>query len=195
MGQISIGQIVEYVSYMGVKIDFVTILTQTGPVDINILSERTMKELNVTTPQFVTSWEIKAFEGRFYVLGTTETNGGIDKIIFVCAGNSIVDAQLLFNATGEYRESALRWTRFYVLDFDGKEIDLTDKEINHKVSESGANYLSVDVRISSRLVGLLRGTSTLGFMMVPPSRAIYAGWHMDFASGKQKVFEYMKTCH
>jgi len=195
IGQITIGKIAKYVSYMGVKTDFVTVLTQTGSENINILSSQTMEELNITTPRFVTSWEIKAFMGKFYVLGTTETNDGIDKIIFLCAGNSKVDANLLYNSTGEYRESTLRWTRFYVLDFDGKEIVLTDDEIISKVGESGPYYISVDVRISNRLVRLLRNTSTLGFKMLPPSREIYAGWHMDFASGKEKVFEYMKTCH
>ena len=71
MGQITIGQIVEYVSYMGVKAEFVTVLTQTGSDDINLLSLKSMTELNVTTTPFITSWEIKAFEGRFYLLGTT----------------------------------------------------------------------------------------------------------------------------
>ncbi len=85
-----------------------------------------------------------------------------------------MDAQLLYNSTGEYRERTLRWTRFYVFEFDGKEIDLTDDEINSKVSESGPYYISVDVRISNRLVRLLRNTSTLGFKMLPPSRELYA---------------------
>ena len=194
MGQITIGQIAEYVSYMGVKTGFVTLLTETGSENINILSTQTMEELNVITPQFVTSWEIKAFEGRFYVLGTTETNGGIDKIIFICSSKSRVDAQFLFNATGEYRDSALHWTRFYVFDFDGKEVDLTDAEIESKVAESGPEYISVDVRLTDRLTKLLRNTSIFGFKMLPPSRQIYAGWHMDFASGKEKVFEYLKSC-
>ena len=64
MGQITIGQIVEYVSYMGVKAEFVTMLTQTGSEDINLLSEQTLKDLNVTTTPFVTSWELKVFGGR-----------------------------------------------------------------------------------------------------------------------------------
>jgi hypothetical protein len=196
LGQITIGQIVEYVSYMGVKTEFVTVLTQTGSEDINLLSEQSMKDLNVTTSPFVTSWEIKAFEGRFYVLGTTEDNdGGIDKIIFLCAGKSRVDAQFLFNSTGEYRESALRWTKFYVFDFDGNEVYLNNDEINSTVAESGPRYISAVVHITNRLLNLLRNTSVLGFEMVPPSRQIYAGWHMDFASCKEKIFEYIKSCH
>ena len=194
MGQITIGQIVEYASYMGVKTEFVTLLTQTGSEDINLLSEQSMKDLNVTTTPFITSWEIKAFGGRFYVLGTTEENGGIDKIIFLCAGKSRVDAQFLFNSAGEYRESALRWTKFYVFDFDGNEVYLTNDEISSTVAESGPKYISAGVHITNRLLNLLRNTSVLGFEMVPPSRQIYAGWHMDFASGKDKVFEYIKSC-
>ena len=194
MGQMTIGEIVEYVSYMGVKSEFVTVLTQTGSDDINLLSAQSMKELNVTTTPFITSWEIKAFEGRFYVLGTTEENGGVDKIIFLCAGKSRVDAQFLFNSTGEYRDSALRWTKFYAFDFDGHEVYLMNDEISSRVAESGPKYIAAGVHITNRLINLLRNTSVLGFEMVPPSRQIYAGWHMDFASGKEKVFEYIKSC-
>jgi hypothetical protein len=194
MGQITIGQIVEYVSYMGVKAEFVTVLTQTGSEDINLLSSQSLKDLNVTTTPFVTSWEIKAFGGRFYVLGTTDENGGVDKIIFLCAGRSRVDAQFLFNSTGEYRASALRWTKFYVFDFDGNEVYLTNDEVSSTVAESGPKYIFAVVHLTTRLLNLLRNTSVLGFEMVPPSRQIYAGWHMDFAGGKEKVFEYIKSC-
>jgi hypothetical protein len=194
IGQITIGQIVEYVSYMGVKVEFVTVLTKTGSEDINLLSAQSMKDLNVTTTPFSTSWEIKTFRGRFYVLGTTEENGGVDKIIFLCAGKSRIDAQFLFSSAGEYRESALLWTKFYVFDFDGNEVYLMNDEISSTVAESGPKYISAGVHITNRLLNLLRNTSVLGFEMVPPSRQIYAGWHMDFASGKEKVFEYIKSC-
>ena len=194
MGQITIGQIVEYVSYMGVKAEFVTVLTQTGSDDINLLSLKSMTELNVTTTPFITSWEIKAFEGRFYLLGTTEENGGVDKIILLCAGHSRVDAQFLFNSTGEYRDSALRWTKFYAFDFDGHQVYLMNDEISSTVAKSGPKYISAGVHLTTRLLNFLRNTSVLGFEMVPPSRQIYAGWHMDFASGKEKVFEYIKSC-
>jgi hypothetical protein len=194
IGQIEMAQIVEYVSYMGVMPEFVTALAQAGPSDINILSERELKELKVVSLQFETTWEIKAFEGSFYVLGTTTTDNGVHKMAFICNGGKGPRVMMLYNSNGEYQQSVLNYTRFYEMDFDDKELELAPDEIIETVKRSGPEYLEATIYLTPRLINLLKTASTVGFKMIPPSRQIYAGWNSDFASGREKVFEYMKSC-
>ena len=76
---------------------------------------------------------VKAFDGRTWY--TRKIDGGIDEAIFVCAGKSGVEAQFLFTFTGEYRGPCAALAKFYVVDFDGNELYLTNSEINSTVAE------------------------------------------------------------
>ncbi|SEE46347.1 hypothetical protein SAMN05444161_5844 [Rhizobiales bacterium GAS191] len=196
IGQITIGQIVEYSAYMGVRPEFVTELTRASPENLNLLSQTKLTELHVVTPRFATTWEIKAAEGQFYLLGTTNTDDGVDKAIFLCdPTRHQLYAMMLFNSSGQYQENAIKWTSTYRLVFDGNEIELRPDEIAKTVTKSGENYVSTTIRLSPRLLERLANTSELEFEMVPPSKQIFQGWTSDFASGRAKFIEFRKSCH
>jgi hypothetical protein len=194
VGQITLGQIVEYVSYMGVRPEFVSELTRASSENINLLTPRQLKELRVVSTPFETTWEIKTKDGLFYMLGTTTTNNGIHKMIFMC-NSSEIDAAMLYNSSGEYQESTLNWTNSYRFSFDGEEVELLPSEIARTVKKSGEDYVGVTVRVSRRILERLKTTSDLGFEMLPPSKQIYAGWTSDFASGRARFFDFVKSCH
>jgi hypothetical protein len=115
-------------------------------------------------------------------------------MIFTCSTGAGLDVTMLYNSTGEYRQSTLTWTTLYDLNVDGNEIQLEQNEIIQSVEPSGPEYVRATIYLTPRLMALLKNASTLGFMMIPPSRDIYAGWNSDFASGREKVFEYLKSC-
>src|SRR5205823_1834002 len=84
MGQIAIAQIAEYAAFMGVAPGFVSELTRAGPNEINILSHDQLLRYRVISAPFTTKWEIRILEGHVYLIGETDTNNGIHKMIFVC---------------------------------------------------------------------------------------------------------------
>jgi hypothetical protein len=194
MGQIVIAEIVEYATFMGVDPAFVSQLTQAGPNDINLLSYDQLLRYKIISTLFDTKWEIKAAVGHFYLMSATETNNGYHKMLFFCDGKGGMDIDMLYNTTGEYKEMVLTSTAVYQLDIDGKELTLKDNEIKETVRPSGEHYVSVVVHLTDRLHRALTSARVVGVMMLPPSRLIYAGWHSDFASGREKFIEYTRTC-
>jgi hypothetical protein len=196
LGQISIAEISEYAQAMGIGPGFVSAMMEAGPNDINLLSHDQLLSTRIISPLFSTQWELKADEGHVYLLSSTETNNGYHKMIFICDPkvNRTLFLTMLYNATGEFRQGVLKYTTIYELDIDGKEIPLQDNEIAERVEPSGPEYVSATVRISPRIYSLLASAHTLGFKMLPPQRMIYAGWDSDFASGRDKFYDYVRTC-
>ena len=195
MGQIAIAQIVEYSASMGVDPSFVTALTAAGPDQINLLSHDQLLKYKIVSTPFTTQWEIKAREGHFYLMGTTETNNGYHKMIFMCDVKREMEIMMLYNATGEYKEDVLKWTKIYRLDIDGKEYTLSKNEVIEPVHVTGDNYVGVAIHLIDPLNRALSDAQVVGFKMLPPSAMIYAGWDSDFASGRDKYIEFERTCH
>ena len=109
LGQIAISQIVEYATFMGVESAFVSELTKAGPDKINLLSQDQLRKFKIVTSEFMTNWEIKAAEGHFYLVAATKTNNGYHKMLFTCDPTTKkVDIIMLYNATGEYKDSVLK---------------------------------------------------------------------------------------
>jgi hypothetical protein len=194
VGQIEMSQIAEYVAYMGVSPKFVNEMVRSPSGSINMLTQGQLRDLRVITPRFQTDWEIKTFSGRFYVLGSTQTNGGLDKMMALCDHHGIV-AMMLFNTSGEYMDNALKYTSTYRWSFDGQEIEIPEQDIIEHVKRTGPDYVGTTVRVTPETLRRLMKTSELGFMMVPPSKQIFQGWTSDFQGGRQKFFGFVKTCH
>lgn len=195
MGQIAIAQIVEYSAFMGVDPSFVTALTAAGPDQINLLSHDQLLKYKMVSTPFTTQWEIKVQGGHFYLMGTTETNNGYHKMIFICGSKGGMNTMMLYNATGQYKEDVLKWTKIYRLDIDGKEYTLPNNEIIEPVRVSGDNYVSVVIHLVDPLDRALSDARVVGFKMLPASAMIYAGWDSDFASGHDKYIGFKRTCH
>jgi hypothetical protein len=193
-GQIQMSQIAEYVAYMGVSPEFVNEMVRSPSSSINMLTQDQLRDLKVITPRFQTEWEIKTYGGTFYVLGSTQTNDGIDKMIALCDHHGIV-ATMLFNTSGEYMDNALKYTSTYRWSFDGQEIEIPEHDIIERVKRTGSDYVGTTVRVTPEILRRLTNTSELGFMMVPPSKQIFQGWTSDFQGGKEKFFGFVKTCH
>src|SRR5271165_5377106 len=85
IGQIQMSEITDYAAYIGVSAGFVTEMVKSSPGSINVLTQENLTSLGVTTPRFATTWEIKTESGIFYLLGTTRTNDGVDKMVVVCS--------------------------------------------------------------------------------------------------------------
>jgi hypothetical protein len=194
LGQIQMSQISEYIAYMGVAPKFANEMVRSPASSINMLSQDQLRDLKVITPKFHTDWEIKTSEGQFYVLGSTQTNGGLDKMMIVCDHQRMV-AMMLFNTSGEYMDSALKYTSTYRWSFDGQEMEIPERDIVQRVRKTGPEYVGTMVRLTPEVLRRLMTTSELGFMMIPPSKAIFQGWTSDFQSGKQKFVGFAKTCH
>ena len=194
IGQIQMSEITEYAAYMGVSPDFVTEMVRSSPSSINVLTQEKLTSLGVITPRWATTWEIKAVSEGFYLLGTTRTNDGVDKMVVACDRKRLV-AMMLFNASGEYMDGALKYTRTYRWSFDGQEVEIPKRDIVQPVTRTGADYVGTTVRLTKETLHRLLTTSKLGFMMVPPSKFFFQGWTTDFRSGKEKFFEFINTCH
>ena len=59
-----------------------------------------------------------------------------------------MDIMMLYNASGEYKEDVLKWTKIYRLDLDGKECTLSKNEIIEPVRVSGNDYISVVIHLT-----------------------------------------------
>ena len=194
LGQLTIGEIVEYASFMGAKPEFVYELTRTSPADINLLSPEKLQALNVTTPRFKTDWKIKSVQGVFYLLATTNTNGGVDKMILSCI-NASPTLLFMFNTTGQFKADTLSYTTDYGFEFDKYHMDLQPSEVLQKVSDGQGDYVVATIQLSARILERLRSTNDLTFEMMMPSHTTYAGWTMDFANGRDQFFSFLQTCH
>jgi hypothetical protein len=171
LGQIAIAEIVEYSAFMGVDPSFVTALTAAGPDQINFLSQDQLLKYKIVSKAFTTEWEIKARQGRFYLVGATETNNGYHKMIFLCNPKKEMEIMMLYNASGEYKEDVLKWTKIYRLDIDGKEYTLSNKEIIEPVRVSGDAYVSVVIHLIDPLRACLKSphpSPTAGFRIRQP---------------------------
>ena len=194
IGQIQMSGITEYSAYMGVSPDFALEMVRSPSSSINILTQDELKTLKVITPIFQTNWEIKTESGKFYLLGTTQTNGGVDKMIFLC-DHKVILAMMLFNTSGEYMDSALKYTSTYQWSFDGQEVEIPDRNIIDHVKRTGRDYVGATVLVTKETLNRLSTTSELGFMMVPASKTVFQGWTSDFRSGKEKFFGFVNSCH
>ena len=116
-------------------------------------------------------------------------------MIFICNPKGGMGIVMLYNTSGEYKEDVLKWTKIYRLDIDGKEYTLSKNEIIEPVRVSGDDYVSVVIHLIDPLNRALPDARVVGFEMLPPSAIIYAGWHSDFASGRDKYIEFERTCH
>ena len=157
VGRIQMSEIAEYIAYMGVSPDFAAEMTRSSSNSINILSQDEIKALGVITLTFQTTWEIKTEVGRFYLLGTTKTNGGIDKMILLCDHRTIL-GMMLFNTSGEYMDSALRYTSTYRWSFDGQEVEIPDRNIIEHVKRTGLDYVGTTVIITKKNLSRLSTT-------------------------------------
>jgi hypothetical protein len=83
----------------------------------------------------------------------------------------------------------------YRLEIDGKKYTLSENAIIEPVHVSGDNYVSVVIHLIDPLNRALAGAQVVGFKMLPASTMIYAGWDSDFASWRDKYFEFERTCH
>jgi hypothetical protein len=194
IGQIQMSEITEYASSMGVSPEFVTEMVKSSPSSINVLTQEKLTSLGVITPRFATTWEIKTNSGNFYLLGSTRTNDGVDKMAVLCSRGSII-AMMLFNTSGEYMDNAVRYTSTYRWSFDGQEVEIPKGDIVERVKRTGPDYVGTTVLVTKETLRRLSNTSELGFMMVPPSKQIFQGWTSDFRSGKEKFFGFVNTCH
>jgi hypothetical protein len=145
VGQIEMSQIAEYIAYVGVSPKFVNEVVRSPASSINALTEDQLRDLKVITPKFQTDWEIKTSDKGFYVLGSTQTNNGLDKMIALCDHRGLV-ATMLFNTSGEYMESALHDTSTYRWSFDGKEVEIRERDIIERVKRTGRDYVGTTVR-------------------------------------------------
>ena len=194
LGQITIGEIVEYASFMGARPEFIYELTRAAPTEINLLSATTLQNLNVTTPRFKTDWSIKSVQGTFYLLAATNTNGGLDKMITYCDPSGPL-MLFMFNTSGQYKADTLNYTTDYGFEFDKDHVDLLSSEIAQKASDGKGDYVSAVVRLSPRILDKLRTVHDLTFEMMMPSHLTYAGWTMDFAAGHDQFFSFLESCH
>ena len=193
LGQVAMGAIAEYASAMGVKAQFVTELTRATPDGINLLSASKLAELDVTTPDFQTSWQIESFNGQFYLLATTQTHGGSDKIGVNCA-QSGPEMVFMFNTSGQFMQDTLNYTSDYGFEFDQTHMDLQPSEVLQPVRKLNDEYVEATIALSPRILDQLRSANDLTFEMMMPSHTTYAGWTTDFASGRAQFFSFLQSC-
>ena len=199
VGQTQMSEIAEYAAYMGVSPKFVNEMVRSSSSSINVLTQDQLIALGVITPRFKTDWEIKTTNsGKFYLVGSTQTNDGIDNMIVICDHRLIV-AMMLFNTSGEYMNNALKHTSTYRWSFDGQEIEIPERDIIEHIKRKDADYLETRVRLSQETLIRLMDTSELGFMMIPRSNlgwisGLFQGWTSDFNGGKHKFFGFVNSC-
>jgi hypothetical protein len=192
LGQKSIAALTSYVGSMGVKTEFVSELTRARPEQVNILSAEALRRLNVTTTPFTTTWQIKSLQGRFYLSGSTGRSGGIDKMTLACQPRPTLT--FLYAASGDLVRT-LRGPTDYRLQFDDKKMAVPQSDIVHPAAPTGDGHLGVTLKLSPAILENLRHTTNLTFQMATPSRGIFWGWTMDFASGREEFFDFLKSCH
>ena len=193
LGQKSIAALTSYVGSMGVKTEFVSELTRAQPEQVNILSAEALRRLNVTTAPFTTTWQIKSLQGRFYLSGSTGRSGGIDKMTLACQPKPTLT--FLYAASGDLVRKTLRDATDYRLQFDDKKMTVPQSDIMHPVAPTGDGYLGVALKLSPAILENLRHTTNLTFQIMAPSHDLNWGWTMDFASGREEFFDFLKSCH
>ncbi len=191
--QSAMGAIDAYASEMGVKSQFLYQLTRATSDGINLLSPYQLDEHNVTTPEFRTAWNVQPIDGRFYLVSSTETHGGLDKMAVNCgvAGPELV---FMFNTTGRYMQDTLDDTTDYGLEFDNAHMDLLPAEIVQPVKKLDDRYVITVISLSSRIAHELQSAKSVTFEMMAPSHATYSGWKMDFANGRDLFTSFLKSC-
>ncbi|HWL82774.1 MAG TPA: hypothetical protein VNR89_17630 [Roseomonas sp.] len=199
--QIISSRIVSFLREMGVNTDLFAEMAKAGSHELNILSTQRMAELDATTPEARTTWELvqrrelAQRSNGVYLKGTTEDERGIHKLLLTCnpeRGNQL-EILALFEG-GRWVDDIVAMASMIAVTWKGGQFILEDTEITERPRASNA-YVMVGIRVSARIAKLLRTSQEIGIAMMPPSQAVFYGWTSDLLKGRNQVLTYMDSCH
>jgi hypothetical protein len=188
------GQVLAYIISMDVSPMFLTDMSEDGPTQINILSQRTLHDLNVITPDFTTIWNLNVISGGIYFRGTVKNTGGTHKFIFFCPQQNTTSPSLMaLIEADDYSQHVIDVDPYVDLVFDYKEVPILENEIFTK-PKTVNNDIVLTITLTPRLMKYLNSATTLGIELLPPSRQTYFGFTSDLSSGKTQLFDFLNSC-
>jgi hypothetical protein len=188
------GEILNYIINMGVAPDFFTEMSISDPSQINILSQDELHKLNVITPVYTTTWDLKAISQGVYFRGTVDDIRGVHKFIFLCPTSDTVYPTLgIFIEADDDSNLVVETTKYIDLVFDNSETPLLQSEII-RAPAVDKNDVVLLVQLSPRLMSRLRNANTLGIELIPPSHMTFVGFTADLSTGKDQLFNFLSSC-
>lgn len=195
--QIVSGALVEYVKEMGIDPGFIHEMSKRGPTDLNILGQDQLRDLNVVTKTYQTTWEIKdSPEGEFYVVGATTDIRGVHKILMSCPRRPGMRPFIMamYNISASGARDTIGMTKDLALNIDDHDYIIPESEIEQKPLFSHG-YISVVIDLNRRQEALLETAKELGFSMLHFNGETFTGFQGDFVSGREKVLGFLKACN
>lgn len=190
--QIVSGIISSYIERMGVKPRLFSLMTIKGGDEILPIPADVLKKLNVVNNGIAsTVWDIQNVDDLgFYLRGTTVTNRGEHKLLFVCNNRKLYGVPMLASPDSEL-----------VVKTTGKINWIVDGEwrpplpAGAGLPEAEPGRVSTSIVIPPDLYQLIAKANSVGFAWQNRNEKIYSGFEISLTDGAAKVRTFARTCN
>lgn len=202
--QVRNGRLIAFVEEMGVDPQLIAEGANSGPTEMNILTQVRLSQLKVITPLYTTNWSIRPLVKTFEAMAVTNDERGRGFLQFICFPGSNRSKPRIFMYVGVDGGNPVSAQRA-VHEFQGQQLvlstgwmNLTSQEtvLKHPVlNPSDHRHIDTIIALTPRLQALIAGSTEMGFSYLEP-HGMYAGFVGSLTSeGKTDILAIRDSCH
>lgn len=190
--QILSGILTQYIERMGAKPTLFSLMTVKGSDEILSIPLKTLVELNVVNNGIAsTVWDIQNIDSvGFYLRGTTNTNRGEHKLMFIC-NNRKLYGYIMLNSPDPPG----------VVKTAGKINWIVNREWLAPLAEgvgrpiASPGYVSTIVEVEPALYRKFLNAESVGFAWQNRNGQLYSGFEIPITDGAAKLRTFARTCN
>ena len=202
--QVRNGRLIAFVEEMGADPQLIAEGANSGPSEMNILTQVQLRQLNIITPLYITNWSIRPIVKTFEAMAVTSDEHGKGFLQFVCippSNGSKARFVMFVGIDGGNLIAAQQ----AVQKFQGQQIilskgwaSLTPEETVFKrpvLNPTDHRHIDTIIAITPRLQALIADSTELGFAYLQPF-GLYDGFTGSLTpDGKSDIFAIRDSCH
>lgn len=192
IAQVLSGQLVDYMTEMGIDAGLYALMTLAGNDDMLVLPKDDLERLKViNNGVLTTAWTLESIDVGLYVKGQRETIHGTDKVIFMCSSQKRIVFKPMFNSGLPENLLGGRTPRKLTIDRD--VIDLAPYEAQPVQYENA--YVTASYVLPPGIVAALPNAKRIGYAVLAPNPDLFYGFEMPIdGGGRQKLAGYIASC-
>jgi hypothetical protein len=195
--QIISGEILQYLSAMGIDPRLFSLMTKAGPNDILFLDRTELASLHVYTDATKSeSWDFNSVPGATYLVGKKEDERGISKFIVGCIRNEKQLVALgIVPLPDAQSASAVADQATSVGYFSDDDINtLSTDEHNAKLQARGYE-VSVSFGLGTSDLARLVVSKSIGIAILQKNLpGLFSGFRISMENGREKLKNYAEEC-